>query len=269
MKRDPGGKSTERRGCRIVPILMYHQVSPVAPPGFEKYVVSPRTFSAQMAWLWAAGYSTISLDTLVGAAELPAAPVILTFDDGFRDCLRYAPEVLRRYGFRATFFVVAGLVGQTSRWMTADRNIDLPLASWTCIRRIVADGFDCGAHSLTHPKLALLSDAACRGELEAPRDLLEAALQRPVVHLAYPYGSFDTRVRRLAAEAGYTTACTVEIGISTTQDDLLTLRRVPVSGFDSLADFAWRLRRGHSLRDEYARWRHGRDGARLHQRGQA
>jgi peptidoglycan/xylan/chitin deacetylase (PgdA/CDA1 family) len=214
-----------------------------------------------MSWLRRAGYTAINFDTLcrsvTGSAVLPPSPVIVTFDDGFRDSTEYAAAILVEHRLTATFFFVAGLVGKTSRWMAAT-GVDLPLAPWTRIRELAAAGFECGAHSLTHPRLAALADSDCRRELVVSREILESALGRPVVHLAYPYGSVDARVRQLAVEAGYHTGCSVEIGVATVQDDLMMLRRVPVSGHDSLLDFAWRLRRGHSLRETYHHWRQRR-----------
>ena len=238
---------------------MYHEISPESHPSFRKYVVSPKSFGVQMRWLRTAGYNPITLDTLyasrIDAAVLPPRPVVITFDDGFRHCVRYAAEVLQGYAFSAVFFLVAGLVGRTSRWMIRERGIELPLADWTEARELLAAGFDCGAHSLTHPRLPSMPDAVCRDELETSRQILETGLRRKVVHLAYPFGAFDARVRALASEAGYHTACTTEIGLATSQDDPLALRRVPVTGQDTLPDFVWRLRTGRSLREAYQRWR--------------
>jgi hypothetical protein len=45
----------------------------------------------------------------------------------------------------------------------------------------------------------------------------------------------------LAEEAGYRSACTVEICISKPSDDPLALPRVPITGYDTLLDFIWRL----------------------------
>jgi peptidoglycan/xylan/chitin deacetylase (PgdA/CDA1 family) len=76
--------------------------------------------------------------------------------------------------------------------------------------------------------------------------MLEDRFGHEIVHFAYPFGSFDTRVRALVAEAGYRTACTVEIGLSTSEDHPLALRRVPVTGHDTLVDFVARLGSGRT-----------------------
>jgi peptidoglycan/xylan/chitin deacetylase (PgdA/CDA1 family) len=234
-------------------------VSATAPAGFSKYVVSPQDLRRQMRWLALTGYETISLDRLVramaGVDTLPASPVVVTFDDGFEESSEHAAEALSAHGFTATFFIVAGLAGRTSQWLLKERGVERRLASWPRLRRLASSGFACGAHSLTHPRLTALASPACLHELADSRRILEQMLGRPVTHLAYPFGAYDARVRALALEAGYESACTVEIGLATPADDVMTLRRVPVCGGETLADFAWRLRTGHTLGDTYMRWK--------------
>jgi hypothetical protein len=62
----------------------------------------------------------------------------------------------------------------------------------------------------------------------------------------------------LTAEARYESACTVEVGLVTADNDPLMLPRIPVSGHDTIADFVCRLRAGRSIREAYLRWRKSR-----------
>jgi hypothetical protein len=66
--------------------------------------------------------------------------------------------------------------------------------------------------------------------------------------MAYPFGSYNARVAALAAEADYSTAATVTIGLSS-EEPLLELKRVPITGHDTLLDFVLRLRTGWSVMD--------------------
>ena len=245
-----------------VPVLMYHEVSPSPHPAFRRYTVTVRAFTRQMRWLAALGYGTIDLDTLVrarqGRGALPRRPVVITFDDGFQGCADHAVPVLRSHGFTAAFYLVTGLVGATSRWLRAELGMELPLMDWDTIRALAAEGFQCGAHSVTHPRLPGLDPSRRRAELVDARKRLEDELERPVLHLAYPYGAYDPAVRAAAAEAGYVTACSTRAGLSGADDDLLALRRVTVYGHDSLLDFACRLRAGTTLRDRFRRHREAR-----------
>lgn len=213
-----------------------------------------RDFTRQMRWLAAFGYQPIDMDTLVrarqGRASLPKRPVVITFDDGFQGCADHAVPVLRTHGFTAVFYLVAGLMGATSRWLRPELGMELALMSWDTARSLAAEGFRCGAHTLTHPRLAGLDPARRRQELVDARGRLEDELGQSVVHLAYPYGDFDQTVQAATAEAGYVTACSTRPGRSSADDDLLALHRVTVYGHDSLLDFAWRLRTGATVREQ-------------------
>jgi peptidoglycan/xylan/chitin deacetylase (PgdA/CDA1 family) len=254
-----------------VPILMYHQVSPRPHPSFRKYCVTPGAFAAQMAWLTWTGYRSISLDAVLAARSgqggLPRRPVVITFDDGFQDCWDYAVPVLRERGFSALFFLVAGLVGRRSTWLLREKGVEFPLMDWTAARGLLDAGLECGAHSLSHPRLAELPTAECRRELDESRQILADGLGHEVTHLAYPFGSYDERVRAIAAEVGYRSACSVRIGLSKPDDDALALHRVPVSGREGLANFICRLRTGRRM-SEVLRRRTRRSWARVHKLAQ-
>ncbi len=224
---------------------MYHQVTPAPAPSFRKYAVTPRAFAAQMAWLSLTGFTPINLNQLAdhrsGIRILPSKPVIITFDDGYRDCIDYAVPVLQKRGFTAVFYLVTGRMGQTTSWLVPKRGLEFPVMDWTSAKVLAASGFQCASHTLSHPDLAELAPRACRAELYDSRSALEDRLGHPVRHLAYPYGSVSPRVREIAAEVGYESACSVEIGFASVNADWLALPRVPVNGQDSLLDFVSRL----------------------------
>ena len=236
-----------------VPILVYHDVSPEPTPAFRRYSITVSDFARQMAWLAERGYQAIDLDALVAARSgrslLPERPIVITFDDGFQGCADHGVPVLQAHGFTAVFYLVAGSMGQTSRWMAEDPGVNLPLMSWDTARRLAAAGFQCGVHTMTHPRLTALPPGVRRAELVQGRRRLEDELGRPAVHLAYPYGAYDPPVRLSAVEAGFASACSTRPGRSAPDDDLMALHRLTVYGHDSLADFAWRVRAGAAPRE--------------------
>ncbi len=240
------------RDLRPIPILMYHQVTPVPSESFAKFTVTAKAFSTQMRWLAVARYTPLTVDQLLacwsGRRVLPERPVVITFDDGFRDCVDFALPALVRHGFPAVFYLVAGLVGRTSRWTLPICGVAFPLMDWATARSLLEAGMECGAHSMTHPPLAQRPPASWHAELVESRRLLEDRLGREIRHLAYPFGSVDTGVRAVAEEAGYVSACTTEKGLAEVGDDWLMLRRVPVYGGDSLLDFVCRLRTAETVR---------------------
>lgn len=238
-----------------VPILMYHQIAPEAPAAFRKYNVTPGDFRRQMGWLRRSGYNAVSMDDLAaarqGSSELPPRAIVITFDDGFEACIQHAVPILQEFGFTAIFYLVAGLIGRESAWLQAERGCSFPLADWTSVRELMAAGFQCGAHTMSHPRLTQLPSNECLAELRKGKRLLEDSLGTAIRHFAYPFGDYDARVRGLAREAGFETACSVQIGLSEPNDDLMALHRVPINGSEGLLDFTSRVRTAHSIGERF------------------
>jgi len=72
-----------------------------------------------------------------------------------------------------------------------------------------------GAHSKTHHPLASLAEADMKAELSSNKTFLENHLQKPVDHLAYPFGGAEQcgpREASAAREAGFKTAIAVRHG---------------------------------------------------------
>ena len=93
-----------------LPILLYHGVNPRK----DSINVSPERFEQHLKALQAAGYRGVGMEEaasyfLEGRA-LPAKSVLITFDDGYLDNWLFAYPLLKKYGHKATIFVVAGAV---------------------------------------------------------------------------------------------------------------------------------------------------------------
>ncbi|MDB5617503.1 polysaccharide deacetylase family protein [Tardiphaga sp.] len=108
--------------------------------------------------------------------------------------------------------------------------------SWDELKSFAADPLvTIGAHTVSHPDLARQSEADALQELTRSRTQIEAALQRPAVHLAYPYGdryAAGPREFALARQAGFTTAVTTRPGVifADNVENLTALPRVSLNG---------------------------------------
>jgi peptidoglycan/xylan/chitin deacetylase (PgdA/CDA1 family) len=92
-----------------------------------------------------------------------------------------------------------------------------------------------GSHSITHCNLAKQTEAIASDEMAISRARIESVLQRPVVHLAYPYGdkgAAGAREFALARAAGYKTAVTTRPGMIFPESagHLTALPRVSLNG---------------------------------------
>jgi peptidoglycan/xylan/chitin deacetylase (PgdA/CDA1 family) len=219
---------------RAVPVLMYHRINSVSSDAMRKFTVAPEDFDAQLRWLRHEGYTGLTVSefakcSIDGAHALPARPIVLTFDDGFSDFAEQAAPILRRHGFVATLYVVAGLVGGASTWLDAD-DAQLPLLDWAMLRQLQSDGIEIGAHGMSHRALDGLSDLELRTEISEPIGILSQQLGAVPQSFCYPFGFRNERVRQHVREAGYSSACAVRYATSSITDDRFDIARHIVPG---------------------------------------
>jgi len=137
-----------------VPILTYHVIAPwvvaqaYAMPALD---VSPGLFEAQLVALRGAGWRTITMRELAAALAagraLPPKTFVVTIDDGHSDGATYALPILLNYGDVATFYVVAGRIGNPDN------------LTWPQVTQLATDGMEIGNHTLGHVALTRLTDA--------------------------------------------------------------------------------------------------------------
>ncbi len=218
-----------------VPILMYHRINVVTaetPPESRGLTVHPHDFARQLGWLRDHGYTSITQrelwDALVCGGHLPRRPVLITFDDGYRDVFFRASPVLRRLGFRATAYVVSGRISAG----------DPSFLTWPLLRALERRGIEIGSHTVAHRDLTSLPDAALLEDLRSSRRTLERRLGHPVPWLAYPFGRNDARVRRQARRAGYLLAVTTQSGVLASAREPLALPRLRVLDTTGVAGLA-------------------------------
>jgi len=244
VRRAAPDRDAWRRASHGTTILMYHAFAAPGEPA-SRFVLPPRAFARQMAWLKWLGYRVISLEEYAAcrrACQLPPArSVVITLDDGFAEVRTRAAPVLRRYGFPAMLFLVSGLVGDANRWDKAGATAGRPLLSWDDVLALRGEGLSIGAHTRTHPRLSQLSPEQALDEMAGSKADLESRLGAPVSLLAYPFGDMDAGTPALAEQAGFAAACSVRPGANTASTPCLALRRTEVAGTDSLLRFALSL----------------------------
>lgn len=108
--------------------------------------------------------------------------------------------------------------------------------NWDDVCRLAADPLaTIGTATVNYPALAALTPADARREMTMGRQVAEAALGRPVPHLAFPFGdpqSAGQREAMLAAEAGFASAVTAQAGVvwGNGRSNMLALPRIAWDG---------------------------------------
>jgi peptidoglycan/xylan/chitin deacetylase (PgdA/CDA1 family) len=108
--------------------------------------------------------------------------------------------------------------------------------SWDELKSFAQDPLSgIGAHTVTHCNLARQTKEIAGQEMAVSRQRIENALQRPVLHLAYPYGdriAAGAREFALAQAAGFKTAVTTRPGVifRGSAGHLTALPRVSLNG---------------------------------------
>ena len=219
-----------------IPILMYHQVDEAPAKGapMRGLVVTPATFSRQMAALNALGYQGKSMGDLAPylSGQRHRKVFGITFDDGYQNNLCCALPILQRYGFTSTCYVVANLVGKSNSWDLPRGVKQVPLMNVQELQAWIDAGQEVGSHTLNHANLAELSSVEQAVEIEQSKSKLEALVHQKsgVQHFCYPYGGLNKTALQHVKAAGYMTATTTVRGRAVAgQSDALLLPRVLVS----------------------------------------
>jgi peptidoglycan/xylan/chitin deacetylase (PgdA/CDA1 family) len=243
-----------------LPILMYHRIDTIDKiPKTDKVGfglrVSPEVFERQLQYLVSKKYSTVNSfqiqDYLNGKSKLPENPVLLTFDDGFKDNYDKAFPLLKKYGMTGDFGIITSVIG-TGEYMSLDN-----------LKEMKNAGMGFASHSHSHCTSAIKNGK--KGYLESPiettekpcskfaaqdklttgqlkyefgesKKLLEANLGIKVSHLIYPFGFYNQQAKDIAKDLGYTFATTVEPQVDNYTDfgaNPYNLERIRVNGQQS------------------------------------
>jgi len=101
-------------------VLAYHRITDHDVPDFDTFKpnvsASPEDFAEQMDFI-RERFNVIALDDLLawlrGEAELPRFPVLITFDDGYRDNFTHAFPILRERNLPAVIFLTSNAIENT------------------------------------------------------------------------------------------------------------------------------------------------------------
>jgi peptidoglycan/xylan/chitin deacetylase (PgdA/CDA1 family) len=230
--------------ARSIPILTYHHVNTLTN---DMVTVRADHFEAQMAFLQRQGYQTLFIHELIshlrGGFPAPTRAVALTFDDGYRDNYRFAFPILKKFGLKATIFVVTGWMGkdragsspeptlhhhQCQDLVEQGRAAEIAL-TWEEARKMEESGFiRIESHTHAHVKNLYRDPVSLKENLEISQRTFLNNLKRTSSILCWPGGRYDEQSLSVARESGFSAFCTTERGITALGSDPERLKRVTV-----------------------------------------
>lgn len=218
-------RSTTRVPSRVaVPILIYHVIAPpIANAPYPGLYVSAPQFAAQMRALKRAGYQAVTLDEVRagwgGTGALPARPIVVSFDNGYRTQYTAALPVLRRLGW----------VGDENVQLSGLPPVQGGLSGRE-VRGLVAAGWELDTQGWSHTDLNALDAAGLAFQVAHARSMLRRRYHVPVDWFCYPSGDYNAVVIGEVRAAGFVGSTTVVPGWARPGEDPYRLPRLRVLG---------------------------------------
>jgi peptidoglycan/xylan/chitin deacetylase (PgdA/CDA1 family) len=171
--------------------------------------VPPARFRWQLEMMRDAGFEFVTVAELVrelAAGRRGCGLAAVSFDDGMRNNRTTALPILRELGIRATVYVPTGWIGGRSPWISDAA--DNAILDREDIRDLADQGWEIGAHTVTHADLSRLGYDEARREIQQSCEDLLALTGTPVETFAYPFGRYGTTAVAAVRDSGLRAAVT-------------------------------------------------------------
>lgn len=218
---------------------------------FNSLRVSPVDFERQIKYLKDNNFTSFTMSELVKLKKVPRRSVVITFDDGYEDNFIKAFPILRKYGFKATIYLIINR--ENNNWSIHRRAknltnelVDEPKLQNEQIKQMLESGLiEIGAHTLNHLNFQKLTLGKTREEIEESKKAIEEEFKIECKTFAYPFGIYKDNDHKIVKELGFTSAVTTNAGISDiTEDNPFMLKRLTIRGKDNFLAFILKMKNG-------------------------
>ncbi|MEO8885358.1 MAG: polysaccharide deacetylase family protein [Mucilaginibacter sp.] len=226
-----------------VPVLCYHQIrdwKATDSKTAKDYIIPIAAFKQHIKMLHDSGYHTILpdqlYDYLTKGAALPSKPIMLTFDDTDLDQFTIAAPELKKYGYKAVYFIMTVSLGRP-RYMTTDQ-----------VKQLSDAGNVIASHTWDHHRFDRLSHTSSLKiigkngkitlrptddwvtQLDKPTKKLEEITGKPIKYFAFPFGIWNAANLPELHKRGFKIAFQLA-DKRDANDPLMTVRRILDSGY--------------------------------------
>jgi poly-beta-1,6-N-acetyl-D-glucosamine N-deacetylase len=209
-------------------------------------------------------YNIISLKEYIEARKsgqsdaLPPRSLVITFDDGHKNNY-LLKSVINKHKIPITIFLCSGIIGTSRQFWWNYRKVgdanklkscaDEERVEWLRnagfdesresvfrealtgeeMRELKDTGLvDFQSHTITHPCLPKCSNRKATLEILDSKKQLENDYNMNIFSLSYPNGDYSDRDIKIAINAGYECALTVDPGFNNEETDLFKLKRLAI-----------------------------------------
>lgn len=219
-----------------IPVLMYHHILPQAD--MDKYghnnnnaILALEEFKKQMKYLKDNNFYTASLEELDlflnGQIFLPKKTVVISFDDGYLSNTHYAYPILKEYGFNAAIFLIGDIAEKDHSEEFNPKKIQFISRKNISKYRDVFEfqSHTYGMHKNVKGKTLLVTSNLedLNKDFKNMKDIYNSK------YIAYPHGSYNSRVIDIAKKHGYKLGFTIKPGYLTQSTDSFKIPRYEVS----------------------------------------
>jgi peptidoglycan/xylan/chitin deacetylase (PgdA/CDA1 family) len=205
------------RSAKVI-VLCYHRFE---DNPHDSLAIALAEFRAQMKELKDNGIEVIPMKQFLawrrGEKSIPPKSAVITIDDGYVSGYAVAWPILKEFGYPFTMFIYTNYVAVGGKSLT-----------WAQLEQMRDEGVDIESHTVSHHDLRHAPkgqeyNAWLHNEIYTSKDILEQKLGIKIVAFAFPYGTHNEVVRKMATEAGYQALFTVygqHMGIDAPADQL-------------------------------------------------
>ncbi len=211
-----------------VPILCYHQVRNWKAgdgPMTKDYTVETQNFKDQMKMLSDSGYHTILPDQLYAylneGKSLPKKPIMLTFDDTVLDQFTTVNPTLKKYGYKAVYFIMTVSIGKKGKFVNYMSSEE--------IKQLSDEGNTIGSHTYDHKNFKKYEGKDWIEQLDKPTKKLEEITGKKIEYFAYPFGLWNKEGFPELKKRGFKMAFALA-DKRDEKDPLMCVRRIIASG---------------------------------------
>ena len=229
---------------------MYHNVT--ADPRISKgLTIAASRFEEHLKFLQSKGYQSYFLSELEGKSSVNGSAVLITFDDATVNQLEFAVPLLKKYGFKAVFFVPFAYLGKTDAWNNVSANQAESIMTAEQLRMLDREVIELAHHSYSHQPFAQFNENEIASDFESAFAVIEKEQLNVYPALAYPYGSYPKKdpsrkhFFKIISQHGMRFAFRIGNKVSAYPfTNPFEIKRIDIKGEDNLWKFKWKLRLG-------------------------